>query len=124
MADDPQQSPPPSHPSDAASRRAREREIDRLALDGTKTEWQESSAPAASDPVSDAERRGLNIMGQSDPRGDGALGGVSNPNPGDVHASEPIIAAEGEHRSSPPLTPNAGTGDGGISVSGGAAGGA
>jgi hypothetical protein len=26
------------------------REIDRMALDGTKTEWQERSAPAASTP--------------------------------------------------------------------------
>ncbi|GJG85407.1 hypothetical protein tb265_05880 [Gemmatimonadetes bacterium T265] len=109
---------------DQHSRRDRDREIDRLALDGTKTEWQEASAPAASDPVSDDERRGLNVLGQSDPRGDGAIGGVSDPNEGDVHASEPIIARAGEQRVSPPLVDDAGTGDGDISVSGGAAGGA
>lgn len=101
-----------------------DREIDRMALDGTKTKWQEPTAPAASDPVSDDERRGLNILGQSDPRGDGAINGVSDPNPGDVHAAAPIVARPDEHRVSPPLTEDAGTGDGGISISGGAAGGA
>ena len=109
---------------DPHSRRDRDREIDRLALDGTKSAWPERTAPAATDPVSDDERRGLNVLGQSDPRGDGAIGGVSDPNPGDVHASEPITARAGEHRVSPPLVEDAGTGDGDISVSGGAAGGA
>ena len=114
MADDQQQQ----------SRRDRDREIDRLALDGTKSAWQEPSAPAASDPVSDDERRGLNVMGQSDPRGDGAINGVSDANAGDVHAAEPITARAGERRVSPPLVDDAGMGDGDISVSGGAAGGA
>ena len=100
------------------------REIDRMALDGTKTEWQERSAPAASDPVSDAERRGLNVMGQNDPRGDGSINGVSDPNEGDVAAAGPLNAATGTPRVNPPLVEDAGTGDGGISASGGAAGGA
>lgn len=98
------------------------REIDRMALDGSKTEWQERTAPAASDPVSDAERLGLNVLGQSDPRHDGAIGGVSDPNDGDVDA--PITSTPGQHRINPPLVEDAGTGDGGISASGGAAGGA
>lgn len=113
MADDQQQ-----------SRRDRDREIDRLALDGTKTAWATPTDPAASDPVSDDERVGLNVLGQSDPRHDGALPGVSDPNAGDVRASEPITAPAGERRVSPPLVVDAGMGDGDISVSGGAAGGA
>jgi hypothetical protein len=108
----------------ARSRRDDAREIDAMALDGTKSEWVERSAPAASDPVSDDERRGLNVMGQNDPRGDGAINGVSDPNEGDVRAAAPIIApAEGVRRN-PPQIDDAGTGDGGISISGGAAGGA
>lgn len=99
------------------------REIDRMALDGTKTEWQERSAPAASDPVSDAERRGLNVLGQNDPRGDGAINGVSDANEGDVHAAAPVEAPEGNVRRNPPLVEDAGLGDGGISASGGVAGG-
>ena len=100
------------------------REIDRMALDGTKSAYQERTAPAASDPVSDDERRGLNVLGQNDPRGDGAIGGVSDPNEGDVAAAAPIVAPPNAHRVNPPLTEDAGTGDGGISISGGAAGGA
>lgn len=100
------------------------REIDRMALDGTKTDWVERSAAAASDPVSDAERRGLNVLGQNDPRGDGALAGASDANEGDVAAAAPITATPGAHRVNPPLVEDAGTGDGGISISGGAAGGA
>jgi hypothetical protein len=100
------------------------REIDRMALDGTKSDWVERSAPAASDPVSDAERRGLNMLGQSDPRGGGSLPGVSDPNEGDVASAAPIVAAPGGQRVNPPLVEDAGTGDGGISASGGAAGGA
>lgn len=100
------------------------REIDRMALDGTKSDYQERTAPAASDPVSDDERRGLNIIAQNDPRGDGAINGVSDANEGDVNAAAPIVAPAGAHRINPPLVEDAGTGDGGISVSGGAAGGA
>ena len=76
-----------------------EDEIDRMAREGGKTEWQERSAPAAGDPVSDDERRGLNIIAQSDPRGDGAINGVSDANGGDVHATEPVRAPrEGQRR--------------------------
>jgi hypothetical protein len=100
------------------------REIDRMALDGTKSEWQERTAPAASDPVSDDERRGLNVLGQNDPRGDGAINGVSDPNEGDVAAAAPIVAPAESRRVNPPLVEDAGMGDGGISASGGVAGGA
>jgi hypothetical protein len=107
-----------------ADKRYDPREIDRMALDGTKSAYQERTAPAASDPVSDDERRGLNVLGQNDPRGDGSINGVSDPNEGDVAAAAPIVAPPNAHRVNPPLTEDAGTGDGGISVSGGAAGGA
>lgn len=59
-------------------------EIDRLAREGEKSQWQPSTAPAAGDPLTDDERRGLNVLGQNDPRGNGAINGVSDPNAGDV----------------------------------------
>jgi hypothetical protein len=70
-----------------------EDEIDRMARSGGKTEWQERSAPDAGEPVSDDERRGLNVLGQSDPRGDGALEGASDPNRGDVPVTDPVVSA-------------------------------
>lgn len=100
------------------------RETDRAARAGEKSEWQERSAPAAGDPVSDAERRGLSMLGQNDPRGDGSLQGVSDASAAEVQATEPVVAPPGSHRTNPPLVEDAGTGDGGISASGGAAGGA
>ena len=45
-----------------------EDEIDRMAREGPKSEWQERSAPAAGDPVSDDEKRGLNLLGLPDER--------------------------------------------------------
>jgi len=63
-----------------------EDEIDRMAREGGKTEWQERSAPAAGDPVSDDERRGLSILGENDPRGDGAIEGVSDASNAEVAA--------------------------------------
>jgi len=81
-----------------------EDEIDRLAREGGKSEWQERSAPAAGDPVSDDERRGLNIIAQNDPRGDGAINGVSDANGGDVAATAPVQAPrEGERRNPPAI---------------------
>ena len=55
-----------------------DREIDRAAraTGAGKSEWQERTAPAPGDPVSDDERKGLNVLGQSDPRGDGSIRGV------------------------------------------------
>ena len=104
-------------------RREEQDEIDRMALDGKKSEWVSSTDAAAGDPVTDVEKRGLNIIAQSDPRGDGALEGVSDQKADDVPNSDPIDRSGGERRN-PPLLEDAGFGDGGISASGGAAGGA
>ncbi|MGZ8492993.1 MAG: hypothetical protein ACXWZS_12400 [Gemmatirosa sp.] len=106
------------------SKRDDAREIDRMALEGEKSPWQERSAPAAGDPVSDDERRGLNILGQSDPRGDGSIAGASDANAGDVGAAPTVEARADNVRRNPPLVEDAGTDDGGLSASGGAAGGA
>jgi hypothetical protein len=46
-----------------------------------KTSWQDSTSPAADDPVTDNEKNGLSILGGSNIR-DGAIGGVSDPVPG------------------------------------------
>ena len=80
-----------------------ENEIDRMAREGPKTEWQERSAPAAGDPVSDDEKRGLNMLGQSDPRGDGSLYGVGDANAGDVPRSDPLTASRDGERRNPPV---------------------
>ena len=79
-----------------------EDEIDRMAREGGKTEWQERSAPAAGDPVSDDEKRGLNVLGLSDPRGDGSLHGVGDANPGDVPRPDPVTAPRDGVRRNPP----------------------
>ena len=65
-------------PRGDAQRRRDEIEIDEAARSAEKSPWVERSAPAAGDPVSDDERRGLNILAQNDPRGDGAIDGVSD----------------------------------------------
>jgi hypothetical protein len=104
-------------------------ETDQMAIEGGKSQWQERNAPAASDPVSQAELDGLSLLGGSDPRGDGALGGVSDPvRDGSAgpreRAGEEVKLSGAGGRKNPPLMEDAGTGDGGISVSGGVAGGA
>jgi len=53
-------------------------DVDRAALNAPKSRWNESDAPAAGDPVSEEEKRGLSLLGGSTVR-DGALGGVSDP---------------------------------------------
>lgn len=53
-------------------------EIDAMATSGPKTKWQEPHMPAAGDPVTELEREGLNLLGQSSVR-DGAISGVSDP---------------------------------------------
>ena len=62
-----------------------------MARSGGKTEWQERTAPDAGEPVSDDERRGLNMLAQSDPRGDGSIAGTSEPNRGDVPPTDPVV---------------------------------
>ena len=107
-------------------RREEQDEIDRMALEAKKSDWVESSAPAAGDPVTDLEKRGLNIIAQSDPRGDGSIAGVSDPNRGDVGATPPAgdQSRGAPLRTNPPLVEDVASEDGGISMSGGAAGGA
>lgn len=68
--------------SDAAGRRAAEREIDEMAASGPKTKWQEPHMPAAGDPVTELERKGLDLLGRSSVR-DGAISGVSDPTAGE-----------------------------------------
>jgi hypothetical protein len=103
-------------------------EQDQAALEGGKSESQERNAPAAGDPATRAELDGLSLLGGSDPRGDGAIAGVSDPvrdgsgGPRE-RAGEEIQVAGGGGRQNPPLMEDAGMGDGGISVSGGVAGG-
>ena len=105
-------------------------EIDEMALRGPKSEWQERTAPAAGDPVSEDELKGLSILGGSSIR-EGALPGVSDPvrdgSAGPHERPDPRAAVTGGGqggRKSPEQVPDAGTGDGGISASGGRAGGA
>jgi hypothetical protein len=100
-------------------------DVDRDALAGPKSEWQEASAPAAGDPVSEDELRGLSLLGGSSVRG-GALPGVSDPvrdGTGGPHERPGEAMGAGGQRRNPPLVEDAGMGDGGISMSGGAAGG-
>ena len=104
-------------------------DVDEMALRAPKSEWQERNAPAAGDAPTDAELNGLSLLGGSDPRGNNALGGVSDPvRDGSAgpreRAGEGISTAGAGGRKNPPLMQDAGMGDGGISVSGGAAGGA
>ena len=57
---------------------SRRHEIDEMALGAPKSEWQERTAPAAGDPVSQDELDGLSLLGGSSVRG-GAIPGVSDP---------------------------------------------
>jgi hypothetical protein len=112
---------------DTARRQQIDQKVDALLQPGAKSEWMERSAAAADDPVSDDEKRGLGILGGSSIRGD-AIPGVSDPvrdgsaAPHERATSDDALAARS--RTNPPVTEHAGTGDGGISVSGGTAGGA
>lgn len=79
-----------------------EDEMDRAALAGPKSQWVGPNDPAAGDPVSDDERRGLNVVAQNDPRGDGAINGVSDASGADVHATAPVTAPRDGGRRNPP----------------------
>jgi hypothetical protein len=85
-----------------------------MALRDPKSQWNETDAPAAGDPMSEDERRGHDLLGRSGVRDD-AVSGVSGLNED--------LGGSGERRN-PPLVEDAGMGDGGISMSGGRAGGA
>jgi hypothetical protein len=98
-------------------------DVDRMALDGGKSEWQEASAPAANDPLSADELDGLGLVGGSSLRDD-ALPGVSDPiRDGSGAPKERPTGEIGGGRRNPPLVADAETGDGGLGASGGAAGG-
>lgn len=56
---------PDRDPNSSIDRFKEEDEIDRLAREGGKSKWQEASAPAASDPVSDDEKRGLRLTSEA-----------------------------------------------------------
>ncbi len=90
-----------------------------------KSEWIGSADSAAYDPPTEQEISGLNVLGGNSIR-DGAVGGVSDPvvdGRGAEHERPGPSIARGP-RTSPEFIPDAGMGDGGLSVSGGAAGGA
>lgn len=106
-------------------RESKDREVDRLALREPKSEWQERSEPAAGDPMTEAELRGIDLLGRASVR-DGAIEGVGEPSAEsgiDRPRSDEELSRRSAHRKNPPLSDDA-LGDGGISASGGAAGGA
>jgi hypothetical protein len=92
-----------------------------MARRGPKSQWVEADAPAAGDPVSEDERRGLDLLGRSSVR-DEAIPGVSGLNENLDDAAR--AGGSGAERRNPPLVEDAGMGDGGITMSGGRAGGA
>jgi hypothetical protein len=90
-----------------------------------KSEWMDASDSAAYDPMTEPELEGLSLLGGNSLR-DGAIGGVSDPVV-DGSAGPNERAGEGVAkgpRRSPEFIPDAGIGDGGLSASGGLAGGA
>ena len=104
-------------------------DVDRMALGDAKSEWQERNAPAAGDPLTAAELDGLSLLGGSDIR-DGAIAGVSDPirdgsgGPRERPDEGITPGGAGTQRRNPPLVADAATEDGGLSMSGGRAGGA
>ena len=88
------------------------REIDRLALESPKSDWVDRSDPAAGDPLTEDEKRGIDLLGHGSERND-AIAGVSG---------LPENLPDGGRRE-PPQVDDAGMGDGGITQSGGVAGG-
>ena len=107
----------PQHSGDASPGS----EIDEMALRAPKSQWNETDAPAAGDRMTDDERRGHDLLGQSGVRDD-AIPGVSGLNENPVNSD--VAGSAGGERRNPPLVEDAGIGDGGISMSGGRAGGA
>ncbi|HEU4563349.1 MAG TPA: hypothetical protein VFS05_01825 [Gemmatimonadaceae bacterium] len=109
-----------------ASERQRERddrEMDREALSGPKSEWMEASEPPVGAPMTDAELRGLDLLGHSSERG-GAIPGVADTNPQRRNDSLDYGATDtGGPRRSPPEVDDIDQ-QGGLAGSGGVAGGA
>lgn len=83
-------------------------DVDRIALGGAKSKWQERTAPAAGDPLSAAELDGLSLLGGSNIR-DGAIEGVSDPirdgsgGPRERPDDAAVSGGEGTQRRNPPL---------------------
>jgi hypothetical protein len=98
-----------------------------MALHGPKSQWNETDAPAAGDHMSEDEQQGHDLLGHSGVRDD-AIPGVSGLNEnlgGSTNARASGVDRGGSaERRNPPLVEDAGMGDGGISMSGGRAGGA
>jgi hypothetical protein len=102
-----------------------EREIDREALREPRSDWQERSEPAAGERMTPAELRGMDLLGRASVR-NGAIEGVSEPSAesGVDRPPSPVdVSRRSAQRTNPPLSDDA-LGDGGISSSGGVAGGA
>ena len=93
--------------------------------DTKKSEWVGRTDSGAYDEPTEQELEGLNLLGGTSIR-DGAVGGVSDPVvDGRAGPSErPGPSTSRGPRRSPEFIPDAGMGDGGLSVSGGIAGGA
>lgn len=106
--------------------RAREdREVDDAALSAPRSEWQEPSEPAAGKRMSAEELKGMDLLGRASVR-NGALEGVGQASAEsgiDRPPSDQELSRRSAHRKNPPLSEDA-LGDGGISSSGGVAGGA
>jgi hypothetical protein len=102
-----------------------EREIDSEARREPVSDWQERGESAAGDQLTPAELRGMDLLGRASVRG-GAIEGVSEPSAEsgiDRPPSPADVSRRSAHRANPPLSDDA-LGDGGISSSGGVAGGA
>ena len=113
----------PNTPADDATGPRAHNEGEGGATRGSKSEWQERSSPAADDPVSDEERAGLSVLGGSSLRG-GAIPGVSDPvRDGRAGPHERADDIGTGVRKNPPELPDAAS-EGGLSASGGVAGGA
>ena len=93
--------------------------------DNKKSEWIGRNDSAAYDAPTEQELEGLNLLGGTSIR-DGAVGGVSDPvvGGGAGPSERPGPSVGRGPRQSPEFIPDAGMGDGGLSVSGGIAGGA
>lgn len=105
---------------EAFDRRQREdREIDEMALRGPKSEWQEPTAPAAGDPVTEEELKGMDLLGRSSVR-DGAIAGVGEPS-AESGIDRPSGPESAGPRVNPPLSDARDTGSTG-GVAGGARG--
>lgn len=93
--------------------------------DTKKSEWLGSTDSAAYDAPTEDEINGLRLLGESAVR-EGAIDGVSEPvrdgNAAPRQRPDDSMKGGGPRRN-PPETDHAGTGDGGITMSGGAAGG-